>query len=114
MAAASPDAVARPPGGWTGPVLAFTRGVGAFDLRTEPVPWVGLLTATLAFAATGMGWRGRGRTLRAAAWARLIGLACAQNHACLTLCHPLPEHYARSELTGWFASGSCPRPVGLR
>ena len=98
MATDSAGEAVRPAGGWTGPGLAFSLGVGGFHLLTEPLPWGWLLAPAIVLALATWGWGTRHRSLRAAAWALLFGVAWAQFHACLTLCHPFPETYTRSDL----------------
>jgi competence protein ComEC len=95
--------------GWTGPILAFALGVGAFHLLPEPLPWAALLAvavllALIVWARWWGHWRGHWQdqtgSAQALGFAHCIlgGLAWAQFHACLTLCHPFPEHYTRADL----------------
>ncbi len=91
--------------GWTGPILAFVLGVGAFHLLPEPLPWAWLSAVAVLLALIGWaGWRGRrwrqtgGARSLGSALGILGGLAWAQFHACLTLCHPFPEEYTRADL----------------
>jgi competence protein ComEC len=112
MATDSAGEAVRPAGGWTGPGLAFSMGVGGFHLLTEPLPWGWLLAPAIVLALATWGWGTRHRSLRAATWALLFGVTWAQFHACLTLCHPFPETYTRSDLEVEGRIASLPAELG--
>ena len=83
--------------GWTVQALGFALGVGTFHLLVDPLPWTLVLGPVVGLTLAAWRWAVRHRSLKVAAWG-MIGFAWAQYHACLTLCHPFPEDFTRSDL----------------
>ena len=77
------------------------------------MPWWWFLVPGVGLAVIGWRWRLHQPGLQAAAWALLIGVAWAQFHACLTLCHPFPENLTRSDLEVEGRIASLPAELGL-